>query len=57
MEKECAHVPCRCKADPGSDYCSPQCERSLGKTDCECGHPECGAMGVKGAYVDAKDQI
>lgn len=43
--KECAHTPCRCEAEPGSDYCSPQCEEAAGKdvTDCGCGHPDCRA--------------
>jgi hypothetical protein len=42
-EKECAHVPCRCAAETGSDYCSIACEKSFDETDCMCGHPECRA--------------
>ena len=41
--KICAHVPCGCQAEPGSDYCSPQCEKAGEETDCMCGHPECQA--------------
>lgn len=44
-EKQCAHAPCGCEAEAGSDYCSPQCEKSAGggETDCNCGHPDCRA--------------
>lgn len=44
-EQECAHAPCGCPAETGSDYCSPQCEKSAGRaeTDCNCGHADCRA--------------
>ncbi|MDQ4122090.1 MAG: hypothetical protein M3209_11675 [Acidobacteriota bacterium] len=44
-EKECAHAPCQCPAETGSDFCSPQCEKAAGsgETDCNCGHPDCRA--------------
>lgn len=42
-ERRCAHVPCQCPAEAGSDYCSPQCEKAFDETDCNCGHPECRA--------------
>jgi hypothetical protein len=38
---KCAHVPCQCEPEPGSDYCSTQCEKAVGETDCSCGHPDC----------------
>lgn len=43
IEKECAHIPCGCKARDGDDYCSDACEGNKGETDCSCGHPECHA--------------
>lgn len=42
-EKKCAHVPCRCAAEPGSDYCCQACKESIDETDCMCGHADCRA--------------
>ena len=42
-KRECGHVPRRCRAREGSDYCSEKCEKARGETDCSCGHPECQA--------------
>lgn len=57
IENECAHIPCRCPAEAGTEYCCPQCEQSLGKTDCECGHPECGALAIAGGVSNAENTI
>lgn len=43
-EKKCAHVPCQCAAEPGSDYCSQACKATPpDETDCMCGHADCRA--------------
>ena len=42
-DRKCAHAGCACPADPGSDYCSPECKRSNGLSDksCPCTHEIC----------------
>jgi len=42
-DRKCAHAGCGCLADPGSDYCSPECERSNGSMGaiCGCNHEIC----------------
>lgn len=42
-DRKCAHPGCGCPADPGSDYCSPQCQSSKASRDaqCPCGHDAC----------------
>lgn len=42
-DRKCAHAGCACPADPGSDYCSPECERSNGSLNeaCPCTHEIC----------------
>ncbi len=42
-EKECAHVPCHCAPEPGSNFCCRACEKAIDETDCSCGHIECRA--------------
>lgn len=43
-EKQCAHVSCRCAAEPGSDYCCQACrDAAPDETDCMCGHADCRA--------------
>lgn len=42
-EHKCAHLPCGCPVESVDDYCSEWCERSVGSTDCGCGHVECRA--------------
>ena len=42
-DRKCGHAGCGCVADPGSDFCSTQCQTangSAGKT-CPCGHDVC----------------
>lgn len=40
---KCAHPNCSCDANPGSKYCSAQCEAMEDTPDvaCRCGHPGC----------------
>lgn len=42
-EKRCAHPGCPCPADPGSDYCSVQCQAAMSSSlvDCPCNHGVC----------------
>lgn len=42
-EKTCAHIPCGCPTEPGSEFCSADCERARNETDCACGHIDCQA--------------
>ena len=42
-ENACGHSGCGCEREPGSEFCSPQCEKAGDETDCSCGHPGCGA--------------
>ena len=44
-ETECAHEPCECQAQPGSEYCSEACETAAaqGSAACMCGHRGCEA--------------
>jgi hypothetical protein len=42
-ENTCSHIACGCEAEPGSKYCSPECEKAREGTDCSCGHAECQA--------------
>ncbi|HSK74328.1 MAG TPA: hypothetical protein VK892_21695 [Pyrinomonadaceae bacterium] len=42
-KKECAHIPCKCAPEIGSEYCSFLCEKAFDQTDCSCGHEECQA--------------
>lgn len=48
-DTKCAHSPCSCKADSGSQYCSVECESaSSSSTECDCGHDDCsGAEGAE----------
>lgn len=41
--RKCSHVGCACPADPGSDYCSTQCQTSDGPAGkaCSCTHEIC----------------
>ena len=41
--RKCTHAGCACPADPGSDYCSPQCQTSSASRDakCPCTHELC----------------
>jgi hypothetical protein len=41
--RKCVHAGCACPADPGNDYCSPQCQASNGTHDatCPCAHELC----------------
>ena len=41
--RKCTHAGCACPADPGSDYCSPQCKTSNGTRNakCPCTHELC----------------
>lgn len=41
--RKCTHAGCACPADPGSDYCSPQCQASNGtrNAQCPCTHEVC----------------
>jgi hypothetical protein len=39
----CAHAPCTCTAEAGSDYCSPWCERAGAAAECHCHHADCQA--------------
>jgi len=41
--RKCAHPGCACPADPGSEYCSPQCQTSSASRDakCPCIHELC----------------
>jgi hypothetical protein len=43
QETKCAHLGCGCVPEPGSSYCSVQCENAGDGTDCGCGHPDCEA--------------
>ena len=42
-DRKCIHAGCLCLADPGSDYCSTQCQMSAGNggTACPCTHELC----------------
>lgn len=42
-DRKCAHPGCICLADPGSDYCSTQCQRANGseREHCDCPHEMC----------------
>jgi hypothetical protein len=43
-DRKCAHPGCACPADPGSDYCSAQCQNQRAATNgakCGCGHDAC----------------
>jgi hypothetical protein len=47
-ERLCAHEPCHCEPEPGSEFCSAACARETRRaapgevaSDCPCGHPEC----------------
>ncbi|MGI8494413.1 MAG: hypothetical protein ACR2L1_03740 [Pyrinomonadaceae bacterium] len=42
-ENKCAHTHCECETEPGSKFCSPQCENNMDQTDCGCGHADCHA--------------
>ena len=39
----CKHPPCTCKVEPGTSYCSEQCEamETTPDIDCRCGHVAC----------------
>jgi hypothetical protein len=39
----CKHPPCTCRVEPGTSYCSPQCEamEDTPGIDCRCGHASC----------------
>lgn len=41
---KCAHIPCKCKVEPGQKYCGDAC-RDAGSEDvevaCQCGHDPC----------------
>jgi hypothetical protein len=43
---KCRHDACSCEAEPGTQFCSNECEsdtRDEGATDCHCGHDDCRA--------------
>lgn len=41
-DRKCAHPGCPCPADPGSDYCSKECQTANGeKKHCTCKHELC----------------
>ena len=42
-QKTCAHAACGCEVEPGSEYCSLECEKDREGTDCSCGHVDCQA--------------
>ncbi|HEY6412489.1 MAG TPA: hypothetical protein VIX42_02305 [Edaphobacter sp.] len=43
--QKCAKDGCNCMAQPGSKYCSTQCEdaKKFMTLKCGCGHPACAA--------------
>ena len=43
--QKCAKEGCNCMAEPGSKYCSMQCQDSkkFMTLKCACGHPACAA--------------
>jgi hypothetical protein len=66
-DRLCAHAACPCPADPGSLYCSPECETTSDAHDtpCQCNHAVCrqaqrtrqrpdGQKGVSGSYDPQK---
>lgn len=42
QNQKCANPACNCPAT-GGEYCSPQCQDSIRKSDteCHCGHADC----------------
>lgn len=46
-EDRCKHPPGTCRVQPGTYYCSEQCEAMVGTPDidCRCGHAECKGRG------------
>lgn len=64
-DRTCAHPGCPCPADPGSDYCSPQCQFADDGSAmaCPCNHAVCrqakrtehvpNGPGVSGSYDPA----
>jgi hypothetical protein len=38
-DRKCTHAGCICLADPGSDYCSAQCQMANGAEHKQCGCP------------------
>lgn len=40
---KCAYPYCSCPVEPGSKYCSANCEdsRDTAEIFCDCGHEEC----------------
>jgi hypothetical protein len=39
----CAHGPCTCSTEAGSDYCSQWCEQAGAAGECHCHHAGCEA--------------
>lgn len=41
-EKSCANPRCTCQAEPGKEFCSPNCREAKTGAACSCGHKGCG---------------
>jgi hypothetical protein len=39
----CAHGPCTCTTEAGSDYCSAWCQQAGAAGECHCHHAGCEA--------------
>jgi hypothetical protein len=55
-DRKCGHEGCACLADPGSDYCSTQCQVANGAAGeaCPCSHEICqqGKPASRGGTAD-----
>jgi len=43
-QSKCAHLPCRCRVEPGDKYCSQACKEAGSKDveiACQCDHGAC----------------
>jgi hypothetical protein len=43
-QKSCAHLPCRCLAQPGKEYCGQDCKEAGSEEveiACQCDHGSC----------------